>query len=513
MKKTIILFCLLMPILLVSRVIRVPFQYHTIQLGINAASNGDTVLVANGVYRGSGNTNLVFYGKSIHLKSAHGYEHTYIDGENTSRCVNFIYGETNNTIIEGFTIENGYDADYAGGIYCDNSSPTIIGNFIYNCIGGNVGGGITLSNSQAGLYGNIIASNQAPEESEKDLGYGGGLAIINGSNVTFSYNLVINNYADLGGAIFIDNQSTINIFNATIYNNKSIISSGGIVAKAHSQLNMNTSILGSNEGNITDQIALLTGSSATVVYSDVENGYSGIGNINQDPEFVSPSAGPGPSYNIFGTDWHLQASSPCIDQGDPSLSYDDDNTIRDMGLLYYPHIADFSSDSPYGYAPHTVTFSNESTGEASNFYWDFDSDGIWDSFEENPSYTYSSSGVYTVTMKITNTAWENTKIKENIIVIQDNQLDKPENVSINISSDRVHLTWDSVLNASYYLIYACNNPFGEYVYVDTTSANTYITDDISEYDKLFFKIIGFDGTTEELSKFIEKNKILQIKPK
>jgi len=44
---------------------------------------------------------------------------------------------------------------------------------------------------------------------------------------------------------------------------------------------------------------------ATVVYSDVEGGWAGTGNINADPLFVDPAA----------DDFHLQSTSPCIDTG------------------------------------------------------------------------------------------------------------------------------------------------------------------------------------------------------
>jgi polygalacturonase len=57
--------------------IHVPADQPTIQSGINAASNGDTVLVAPGTYK----ENINFSGKAITLKSSGGARVTIIDGE------------------------------------------------------------------------------------------------------------------------------------------------------------------------------------------------------------------------------------------------------------------------------------------------------------------------------------------------------------------------------------------------------------------------------------------------
>ena len=495
---------------LLSNTIHVPYQYQHIQDGINAASNGDTVLVHNGIYSGFGNTNLIFYGKSIHLKSANGFEHTIIEGGHTNRGISFIYGEGSDTIVEGFSIQNCSDSLYAGGIYCYNSSPTLINNMIYQCEGEDNGGGITLNSSNAMLFGNVIAKNQCPLEStNRSIGKGGGLTIMNSSSPILQYNIIINNYAEIGGALFIDSSSSPALINNTISNNKSNISSGGIVLRNGSSLSCSNSILWGNVGATSDQMVTYTGSTVNVTYSDIEGGYSGTGNISSDPLFVSPSTGAGSTYQIYETDWNLQASSYCIDTADSSMSYDPDNTVRDMGIFYYPHSADFSYDSSFGYVSHTVQFNDESIGDASQWSWDFDSNGSWDAYGAHPSYSYSTAGVYTVTLKIENNSWESTKIKTNIIVIQENELPKPENLTITMGAGTATLNWDEVIGSGYYLIYVSNDPAGEFIYMDTVTNTNYTTGDISAFDKLFFKIIGFDGTRNELDNFIKNKRVIK----
>ncbi len=48
-------------------------------------------------------------------------------------------------------------------------------------------------------------------------------------------------------------------------------------------------------------------------------------NIYLDPRFVNPGAG----------DYYLQASSPCIDAGDPAAPLDPDSTVADIGAFYF----------------------------------------------------------------------------------------------------------------------------------------------------------------------------------
>jgi hypothetical protein len=89
-----------------ATIIHVPDEQPTIQAGINAAVNGDTVLVADGTYTGDGNRDISFGGKNIVVKSENGPEFTIIDCQGTStephRAFTFNNSESTFAILNGF---------------------------------------------------------------------------------------------------------------------------------------------------------------------------------------------------------------------------------------------------------------------------------------------------------------------------------------------------------------------------------------------------------------------------
>ena len=106
----------------VGRLLSVPQNFNTIQNAIDEANNGDWVIVANGIYTGDGNRDIDFKGKAITVRSQNGPETCIIDCNGTSaeyhRAFIFQTGETNSSILDGFTITNGYN-DLGGAIHID----------------------------------------------------------------------------------------------------------------------------------------------------------------------------------------------------------------------------------------------------------------------------------------------------------------------------------------------------------------------------------------------------------
>lgn len=144
-------------------IILIPGDYPTIQEGIDAANDGDTVLVKPGLYV----ENINFNGHNIVLGSMFlttgdplYIEDTIIDGDSVATVVAFENNEDSTAVITGFTIRNGADSE-GGGIRCLYSSPVISHNIItenrdYYI---NQGAGIYCYYSGAKITDNVISHN------------------------------------------------------------------------------------------------------------------------------------------------------------------------------------------------------------------------------------------------------------------------------------------------------------------------------------------------------------------
>jgi len=198
-----------------AQIIHVPANQPTIQEGINAANNGDTVLVAEGTYL----ENIFFYGKKITLASLYimdGNEdhitNTIIDGTNGqggdwASVVHFNGGEDTTTTLTGFTIQNGggFEGRMGGAILCVESGARIVSNRI---IGSEMnswqakGGGIFAASWETGSSYHIIIEDNTIQDSklysiEGDGSFGGGI-YIERMNAKINRNIIKNNLVSSG---------------------------------------------------------------------------------------------------------------------------------------------------------------------------------------------------------------------------------------------------------------------------------------------------------------------------
>ncbi|TFG07685.1 choice-of-anchor D domain-containing protein [Candidatus Thorarchaeota archaeon] len=90
------------------------------------------------------------------------------------------------------------------------------------------------------------------------------------------------------------------------------------------------------------------------------------------------------------------------------------------GLGANPIQADFTADVTEGIVPLTVQFTDLSTGYETvitSWKWDFDSDGIIDSEQQHPTWTYNQEGIYSVSLTVSDGEFSDTEIKNNYILV------------------------------------------------------------------------------------------------
>jgi trimeric autotransporter adhesin len=80
-------------------------------------------------------------------------------------------------------------------------------------------------------------------------------------------------------------------------------------------------------------------------------------------------------------------------------------------------VAAFSASPTSGTAPLSVTFSDASTNEPTSWAWDFDNNGTVDSNAQNPVFTYTSAGTYTVKLTASNAGGSDVEVKPNFVTV------------------------------------------------------------------------------------------------
>jgi parallel beta-helix repeat protein len=249
----------------------VPSQHSTIQSAIDAAINGDTIIVSPGVYL----ENINFKGKAITVQSTdpnnpNVVAATIINGSsptdpNFGSVVIFKSGEDNNSILAGFTITGGTGSWLAvawdlhpvywnrcgGGVLCYNmSEPTITKNLFTANLAGQ-GGGIYIYGDPVNpnapsdppihvspiIADNTFINNSAlinhgftPPNTNyllQDHGDGGAIVGFQGVNAVITGNLISGNHAyAYGGGIHLRQWSNSLIAENEISDNNSMLGAG-----------------------------------------------------------------------------------------------------------------------------------------------------------------------------------------------------------------------------------------------------------------------------------------------
>jgi len=267
--------------------ISVPEDYATIQEAIDAANQGDTVLIANGEYTGSGNRDIDFRGKDITVRAR---SLCRINCESTLQDphTGFLFrtSETNNARLEGFTIVNG---SYGISIN-DMSSPTIV-----NCSATDCDYGLeVMADCNPTVSNCIFNSNHI---------YGASWGAHSRGSIT---NCLFTGNGEVG--IGLGHIGEPLIVNCTIADN------GQYGAEIEESNTIFRNCIFWNNG--MDSI-YQTLCEADIQYCLIEGGFPGAGNLNANPGFVAGAYG---AYYLASIAGHQQYDSPCIDAGNDSAS-------------------------------------------------------------------------------------------------------------------------------------------------------------------------------------------------
>ncbi len=343
---------------------------QSIQAAIDLASDGDRILVEPGVYV----ENIDFKGKAIEVIGVGGALVTTIDGNEAGPVVKMHLGEGPDSKLRGLTLANGDNQTFGtsgGGVSgfreavppaCPTIEDCIIRDNTALFSGGGVAAHATIVRTSiyengavfddgGGVYGAVtmrhcvVARNGARN--------GGGIAIHTGV-ATVEDCFIVENSGSQGGGVHVGTNGSGTMSRCVIVDN----TSGGFGAAVagvyvnpltssfiidRSTIYRNTFQIGTGIGGVEgpavvrnsiirqNDAAQVSLGLPAVVYSNVEGGVFGTGNIDSPEKFVAPAT-------PF-RDFHIKSNSPSIDAGDP-LEFDPDGTRVDMGAfphaLFYP---------------------------------------------------------------------------------------------------------------------------------------------------------------------------------
>ena len=343
--------------------IHVPADKPTIQAAINAAVDGDVILVAPGTYL----ENIDFSTKAITVQSAGGASVTIIDGQNLSTVVTFGDATGGKPTLRGFTIQHGA-ATSGAGLFLLGASPAILDN-------------IFLSNAQAnGGFGAAIGVNNGSPDIERNLFMGntcdgqalsGVVSFVNTASPFVANNIFWNNPCRAIDITIPQDNSPVIINNTIVGNPVGIHVDARIPTVLQSYENnliagntVGLEVVFLNPGNEpTWKNNLVFGNGTD--YSGISSLTGSAGNISVDPQFVNQSSG----------NFHLQATSPAVEAGTnsaprlPSQDFEKNDRVLDgrgtCSATVDIGAYEFARASSLSFNPASLLFADQIVGTAS----------------------------------------------------------------------------------------------------------------------------------------------------
>jgi len=236
---------------------------------------------------------------------------TIIDGGGSATAVDSAAGSPA-TMLRGFTIRNGLAGDLGGGgvLVRAQSSAMFVQCVIENNRAGQFGAGVAIRDNRSPKFINCIFRNNGEDNGTDTLPYGGGAVYVHNGSPTFTNCLFYGNVAGDGAALALATGAP-QFVNCTIAGNFARVGKGGGVFDQEGKVVLRNTILWENGSpTASPQIHNNRYSVTTASYCDIQGGWRGWTNLDDDPLFVDEEAG----------NYMLQnPASPCRCAGDNSF--------------------------------------------------------------------------------------------------------------------------------------------------------------------------------------------------
>jgi hypothetical protein len=290
----------------------------TIQAAVNAAVQGQTILLCDGIYQGDGNRDVLIDGKALYIESESGVPEacTILCGGSAlapHRAFDVRLSEGAPFVLSGVTIQGGYALGNGGAILCQGGTPTfvncrILGNQAIS--GGALACGWTVTPPQGSGLGSPTGTT------------GSGLAHRRDPQLAITGCVITGNMATSdGGGVFLDNAPASAITECTFSGNFAGGMGGGAFVRLNqADLTASSTILYGDCADGEGDEVYVTPAGSGIVFDNCNVATNGVagpgtvtwgpGNIHVDPLFCG--AQPCGNAPTPAGDYRLSMNSPCV---------------------------------------------------------------------------------------------------------------------------------------------------------------------------------------------------------